>query len=273
MDANLITHPKLVDINNRAGTTENRANMLENITVRLAQNQEEILAAQRLRYEIFFQEMGTNSSSTSAEGIDQDEFDAHCEHLIAIDQRIHEIVGVYRILSPQRAKDCGKRYSQDEFDLSPLTSLYPQMVEVGRSCVHANYRNGAVIAKLWSGLVGYMQAGGYQYLTGCASIPTAFGEAKMAAILQLVSRYLCPEQYRVTPYNPWHSATTWTDEISLASLPPLLKGYLRAGAWVCSNQAAYDQKFKTVDVLILLDMNKVTARHARHFITRKASKN
>jgi len=135
-------------------------------------NSQEIGEAQRLRYSVFAEEMGAQLSPNST-GLDIDEFDAYCEHLLIRDQESLQVVGTYRVLPPHKAQEIGRLYSDSEFDLTRLNHLRPKLVEVGRSCVHADYRSGAVIMALWSGLAQYMQLHQYEIMLGCASIPMA----------------------------------------------------------------------------------------------------
>lgn len=237
------------------------------LTVHLARNEDEIRAAQALRYKIFAEEMGARLSCREPE-LDQDLFDPYCEHLIAQDDATGEVVGTYRILPPQQAKRLGSYYADTEFDLTRLTSLRSQLVEVGRACVHPDYRNGATIALLWSGLANYMHEHGHQYLMGCASVPMIDG-GHIAASLhrKLAEQHLSPAEWRATP-----RCALLLDRLNnrlAPEIPPLLKGYLRAGAMICG-EPAWDPDFNTADFLILLPMRKVNARYARHFMKNDA---
>ena len=138
--------------------------------VRLARDEAEIREAQKLRYRVFAGEIGARLSSLR--GIDEDEFDAYCEHLLVRDEASGEVVGTYRILAPEEAQRIGRLYSEREFDLGRLAHLKPCMTEVGRSCIHPAFRNGTVIALLWAGLARYMVRNGYEYLIGCRCRPT-----------------------------------------------------------------------------------------------------
>lgn len=169
------------------------------LTVQIAQTQDQIRAAQALRYKVFAEEMGAQLSSREP-GIDEDLFDAYCDHLIAINDETGEVVGTYRILPPHQAKRLGSYYSDTEFDLTRLASLRPHLVEVGRSCVHPDHRNGATIALLWSGLAAYMHEHGHQYLMGCASMSMIDGGHLAASLYQkLAQNHLAPAEWRVTP--------------------------------------------------------------------------
>src|SRR5690606_21754078 len=145
------------------------ARKARNLHVGLATCETEILEAQKLRYRVFADEMGARLA-TRTPGVDRDIYDPFCEHLIVRDEAAGRIVGTYRILSPAAARKVGGYYSENEFDLTRLQHLRGRMVEIGRSCIDADYRSGAVIALLWSGLARYMQENGYDHLIGCASV-------------------------------------------------------------------------------------------------------
>jgi len=141
------------------------------------------------------------------------------------------------------------------------------MVEIGRSCIDADYRSGAVIALLWSGLARYMQENGYDHLIGCASVSMADGGHTAASLYnRLREKHLAPLEYHVFPRYPLPIASLRSDLETEA--PPLIKGYLRAGAWICG-EPAWDPDFNTADLPILLSINKVDERYARHFMGRQ----
>ena len=218
------------------------------LEVGLARSPGEILEAQRLRYRIFAGEMGANLPSRTP-GVDHDIYDPHCEHLVVRDQRSGEVVGTYRILPPERARQIGY-YSENEFDLTRLQHLRSRLVEIGRSCVHPDYRTGATITLLWSGLAHYMLENGYDYLMGCASISMADGGHAAASLYnRLAAEHLGPQEYRVFPHCPLPLAALQQDRP--AETPPLIKGYLRAGAWICG-EPAWDPDFNTADLPILM---------------------
>lgn len=228
------------------------------LSVGLANDDEERRAAQRLRWRVFAEELGAKLDSAEP-GIDQDIFDPYCEHLVVRDGS--EVVGTYRLLPPEGAKRIGLYYSETEFDLIRLRGIRARMVEVGRSCIAPGYRSGAVIALLWSGLARYMLAHGHGYLAGSASIGLGDG-GHAAAALQRLDEHLAPLEYRVTPRR----AVPFRNEIPCGrtSLPPLVKGYLRCGAWVCG-EPAWDPEFNCADFFMLLPLARIEARYARHF--------
>ena len=242
------------------------ARKARNLHVGLATCETEILEAQKLRYRVFADEMGARLA-TRTPGVDRDIYDPFCEHLIVRDEAAGRIVGTYRILSPAAARKVGGYYSENEFDLTRLQHLRGRMVEIGRSCIDADYRSGAVIALLWSGLARYMQENGYDYLIGCASVSMADGGHNAASLYnRLREKHLAPLEYHVFPRYPLPLGSLRGD--LEAEAPPLIKGYLRAGAWICG-EPAWDPDFNTADLPILLSINKVDERYARHFMGRQ----
>lgn len=223
----------------------------------------EIKEAQRLRYKVFAEEMGANLPS-NPENLDIDEFDAYCDHLLIRDQETLKVVGTYRVLPPHKALEIGRLYSDSEFDLSRLNHLRPKMVELGRSCVHADYRSGAVIMALWSGLAQYMQKHDYEIMLGCASIPMADGGHFAASLYNSLSNeQMAPVENHAFPRLPLP-----LDRLNgglEVEPPPLIKGYLKLGAKICS-APAWDPDFNTADVLTMLRLSEINPRYAKHFL-------
>ncbi|MBS3935106.1 MAG: GNAT family N-acetyltransferase [Sulfuritalea sp.] len=233
--------------------------------VMLADSASEVLAAQKLRWRVFAEELGA-SLPTRTPGVDQDFYDPYCDHLIVRDEANGRIVGAYRILPPQAARKVGSYYSENEFDLTRLAHLRQRLVEVGRSCIDADYRTGATIALLWAGLARYMRENGHEYLMGCASIGMQDGGRNAVGIYHALAAQRAPPEYHVFPRYPLP-----LDRIegrADPAIPPLLKGYMRAGAWICG-EPAWDPDFNTADLLLLLPMARVDARYARHFVERR----
>jgi putative hemolysin len=236
-------------------------------TISFAAHQDEIADAQRLRYKVFAEEMGAKLASAPANprepGYDIDEFDSHCEHLLVRDQNEGKVVGAYRLLPPENARRVGRLYSESEFDLTRLAHLRAGAVEAGRSCVHWDHRNGAVIMLLWAGIARYMKRYGYQHLVGCASIPLRDGghaAANLYAALK-ADQFAAPE-YRVFPRVPLPYERLRNGEAT--AMPALIKGYLRAGAKV-GGAPAWDPDFNTADLFMFLPMKALNPRYARHF--------
>jgi len=223
----------------------------------------EIKEAQRLRFKVFAEEMGANLAHNS-EGLDVDEFDAYCDHLLIRDQETLKVVGTYRVLPPHKAQEIGRLYSDSEFDLTRLNHLRPKMVELGRSCVHADYRSGAVIMALWSGLAQYMQKHNYEIMLGCASIPMADGGHFAASLYNSLSE----EQMAPTENHAFPRLPLPLDKLNGGldvEPPPLIKGYLKLGAKICS-APAWDPDFNTADLLTMLRLSEINPRYAKHFL-------
>jgi putative hemolysin len=235
--------------------------------VSLARDEAEIQEAQRLRYKVFAEELGARLTCRIP-GHDTDMFDPYCEHLIVRDETSGKVVGTYRILPPDAAQRVGGYYSESEFSLTRLQHLRSRMVEVGRSCIHPDYRSGGVIAMLWSGLAEYMVTRGHDYLIGCASISMADGGHNASNIYQQLSEnYQAPAEYRVFPKHglPFEHLANGQKAV----IPPLVKGYLRAGAWVCGDPA-WDPDFNSADLLVLLPMSRISDRYVKHFVHKPA---
>lgn len=228
-----------------------------------ASSPSEIRAAQRLRYQVFAEEYGARLH-TSEPGLDIDGYDAHCEHLIVRDEQEGRIVGTYRVLSPEAAQRVGSYYSESEFHLTRLAHLRTRIVEVGRSCIAPEHRTGSVITLLWMKLAEYMLQKDYEYLIGCASIPMHDGGHNAANLyLQLGESQLAPAEYRALPRSPLPYKRLANGRP--AEMPPLIKGYLRVGAWVCG-EPAWDPDFNTADLLLLLPISRISLRYRRHFL-------
>jgi putative hemolysin len=229
----------------------------------VAQDGDEVRAAQRLRYHVFAEEMGARLHSPVA-GLDADEFDDYCDHLLVRDETSGEVVGTYRMLPPERAAAAGKLYSDTEFDLSALAALRPALVETGRSCVHPDHRTGAVVGLVWAGIARYMLLSGHSWLAGCASVPLADGGSLAAGVWDVVRRkHLAADEYRVVPRVPWD--VDGVDAPARPVVPPLLRGYLRLGAWVCG-RPALDADFGVADFFVLLSLANVDQRYLKFFL-------
>ena len=247
--------------NNGLNQTKQAQNKAQ-LYLSFARNPNEVAEAQRLRYKVFAEEMGAQLSGSS--GLDIDGFDEYCDHLLVRDTETSQVIGTYRILSPHQALEAGGYYSAGEFDLSRLSHLFKSTVELGRACVHQNYRNGGTITMLWAGLANYMQMHNYEYMIGCASIPIHDG-GHMAASLyhRLKDDYLSPPEYRVFPHNPL-PINSLSKEMQVVC-PPLIKGYMRLGAYICG-EPAWDAYFNSADMLVMLPLSKINSRYASHFL-------
>jgi len=236
------------------------------LSVGWARHADEVAEAQRLRYKVFAEEMGARLSS-NVPGLDVDMFDAYCDHLIVRDQRTLRVVGTYRVLPPHQAKRIGCLYAETEFDLVRLAHLRPKMLELGRSCVHRDYRSGSVIMALWGGLGEYLQRWGLESLLGCASVPMSDGGHYAASLHRIFTeRSLAPIEYHAFPRLPLP-----VDDLNQTldvEPPALIKGYLRLGARICG-LPSWDPDFNVADFLTLLRVSDINPRYARHFLGMK----
>ena len=258
-----------------------RAHSKHRLRVRFADSLEDLRAAQRLRHRVFVEEMGARLPLAEP-GIESDRFDHYCEHLLVWDEDTDQAVGCYRILTDSQAVRAGGYHAQSKFDLTRVLAVSGRLVEVGRTCVHPDYRNGAVISLLWSGLARFMLMHRYDYLIGCASIPlgrksapassalppsmaVADGVEQVGAIWQAVAAsHLSPPEWRVFPKTPF-AALPEAAPGTPAELPSLIRGYLRLGAQVCG-EPAWDPAFNVADLFLLLSLDRLNARYAKHLI-------
>ncbi|WP_298051299.1 GNAT family N-acyltransferase [uncultured Paenalcaligenes sp.] len=235
----------------------------DGLQLRLAKNKSDLKAVQRLRFTIFSEEMQAVFPQ-GHEGLDQDEYDAWCEHFMVLGGPKQKVIGTYRILFPEQAARLGHYYSESEFDLSPLGSIRHEMVEVGRSCIHPEYRNGSAIMLLWTGIANMMRMGGYRYLLGCASVSLRDDGVTAAKVWQeaQASMQAHPDVPRLTPHHRYPVEKMERD--LPARIPPLIKGYLNLGAVLCG-EPAWDPDFNTADFPVLLDITQLPMRYKKHF--------
>jgi putative hemolysin len=232
-------------------------------TLQVATDGAQVRAAQRLRYQVFADELGAKLPGAPGGAVDADEFDALCDHLIIREEHTGEVVGTYRMLPPGRGD---RLYADGEFDLAGLYQLRGSLVETGRSCVHPDHRAGAVINLMWAGIARYLHLHGYRWLAGCASVPLADGGETAASVWELAQRkHLVPPMWRVRPRNPWPVRPAGNGAAAHTDVPPLLRGYLRLGAWICG-APAYDPDFDVADFYVLLSLDRMHPRYLRHFL-------
>ncbi|MBU2831343.1 MULTISPECIES: GNAT family N-acetyltransferase [Acidithiobacillus] len=251
----------MLSTQSHGGTGRVAAKKERSLRLYLARHQDEVDAAQRLRYDVFSAEYGAQLSGRP--GLDQDEYDPFCEHLIVEDEVSQEVVGTYRLFLPEKVARVGRYYAETEFDLSRLLALNIRIMELGRSCVHPDYRQGAVIALLWSGLAETMSMWKIDYLMGCASVHSTDGPA-LGALYQSLNTYLTPQEQRVFPLRavPNFDARAQVDP---ATLPGLLKGYLRAGVRI-GGEPFWDPQFHCADFFVWCEAGLITPRYQQRFL-------
>ncbi len=247
--------------------------------VRLATSDADFLAAQRLRYRVFVEELGGDGPLVDHVGrFERDEFDPVNDHLILVDTSrdaaAHDnVVGVYRLLRGDRAAEFGRFYCDGEYDLGPLRRSGRRILELGRSCVDAEYRGGTAMFLLWNALADYVLEHGIEVLFGVASFHGTDIEALKLPLAWLHHHHLAPEALRVRAL-PDHfqrmdlvPADAIDRRAAMVAMPALIKAYLRLGGFV-GDGAFIDRQFNTTDVCLLMDTAAMSARH-KGFYTRK----
>ncbi len=246
---------------------ESRPSVASRISVSWAKTSDEVRQAQRLRFNVFAVEMGARLDTTSP-GHDVDLFDNFCEHLLVRDVATQEVVGTYRVLTPAQAKRVGSTYTDTEFDLVRLRGMRERMVELGRSCVHKDYRHGGVIMALWGALAEFMVRNQLDTMIGCASIPmlhngVVSGDAAASIWNKVSQTHLAPVEFQVRPRL---ALPIDKFDCTLDVEPPaLIKGYLRLGAKVLG-APAWDPDFNTADLPMMMRINDLPARYRKHFL-------
>jgi putative hemolysin len=234
--------------------------MVDKLHVAWANTWTEVREAQRLRHRVFALEMGARTPN-GRYGLDADEFDAMCDHLLVRDGLHGPVVGTYRVLMPDQASMAGGLYSDQEFDLSPLAPIRPRMAELGRACIDARFRDGGVILALWDALAEFMAEREVDWLLGCCSLPLTPSPLAPAALWKrLQQTHAAPAPWRARPLLPL--PVDGADASTAVPLPPLLKGYLRLGAWVLG-PPAWDSDFGCADLPVLLRYDDLPARFRR----------
>ncbi len=254
-----------------------------NFELRLACSDRDLMAAQRLRYHVFITELGgTGPLVDHDQRLERDSFDPLCDHLLLIDRRrdpdlLEDVIGVYRLLPGSRLSGPSARfYSEDEYDLSALRTSGRSLLELGRSCVHPDYRGGAAVLTLWNGLAAYVLRNGIDILFGVASFHGTDPDSLSQPLSYLCRHHLAPPDLRVTALPPHR---TEMDRLppeaidrrrAMQAMPSLIKAYLRLGGFV-GDGAWIDHDFNTTDVCLIMDTARLSARH-RGFYSRQAQR-
>ncbi|MCS7461150.1 GNAT family N-acetyltransferase [Paenibacillus doosanensis] len=241
-----------------------------NLSVMLASTTEEIEQAMRLRYRVFVEEE-KNMRMLNDTGLERDEYDGYCDHLIVKDMDSGCVVGTYRLLPGERAGAGIGFYSETEFDLSAFGEHKRQSLELGRSCVDPAYRGGRAIQLLWEGIAGYMAEREFRYLIGCASMRIPSLDNLNAMFSMLKTKRVITERFGIRPLETHaiaglrHIPCELPEKEWFRKLPPLMKGYQWLGAEIAGDPA-YDALFDTVDFFIVLEKERVTRRYKKHFL-------
>jgi len=244
-----------------------------NFQVKIAENDQEIQQALNLRYQVFKLEMAGRSEKEMADQLDRDKYDRFCDHLIVIDKEKNKTVGTYRLILSSRVDKKIGFYSENFFDITNIKQLandYP-ILELGRSCVHKDYRSQMVINLLWNGIAEYIKSYRVRYLFGSTRLLTNQPTQVSKIYKYLKERFFVEPKFRVSAKEE-NKFDTLNEDIKinhprdiLAHLPPLLKGYLRAGVLVCGPPAV-NRDLDVVLIFILLDVARIARPYKRHYL-------
>lgn len=233
------------------------------LSAKITRDKHIILQAQKLRYQVFALDMGAKLK-TEAEGLDYDEVDNYCDHLVVIDNSSGNIVGYTRLLNQTQAQKLGYFYAQKEFNLDRILALPGRFLEIGRTCVDPNFRGSAVLTTLWSALIQHCIEGHYDYLFGCASIPPGPNGYAVDAVFRSIDKNsIAAENLLVTPSIPIPEHLKCT--VDESGIPPLLKAYLRFGVQICG-QPCWDADFNVMDLFILLPLENLGSKYSKHYM-------
>lgn len=247
------------------------------LSLRLAEDENDLLAVQRLRWRVFYAEMGAGAPAAQPADLDRDAYDPLCDHLLVIDRDAPEgecVVGTYRLLRESIAKRTLGFYSAGEFDLGVLSRgrdhAAGELLELGRSCVLPPYRTSATISLLWRGIADYIARHDIALMFGCASFAGTDPHSHAAALSYLHHRHLAPADQRPTVLPGLGVAMdllaigSYDERRALLGLPPLIKGYMRAGAKF-GDGAFVDRQFNTIDVCVVMPVELISDRYAARF--------
>ncbi|MDD5140211.1 MAG: GNAT family N-acetyltransferase [Verrucomicrobiales bacterium] len=236
-----------------------------NYAARLACHADEIRAAQALRFEIFNIELNEGLEQSYASGLDADPFDAVCDHLLIEHLPSRQIVGTYRLQTGVNAASKLGYYSALEFDFRPFATRRPQIIELGRACVHVQHRNLIVLGMLWKGIADYAKQRGGRYLLGCSSITSQDPAVGASAYSELCRKSLAPPQWRTRPLPEYDCPLDHLADEAV-KIPKLLRAYMSVGAQICG-PPALDRSFKTIDFLTLLDLENLPPPVRQRFMS------
>ena len=247
------------------------------LSVRLARNDEDLAAVQRLRWQVFFEERRAASVIEAATHSDSDDYDPLCDHLLVIDEEAEGgagVVGTYRLLRESVTRAHSGFYSAGEFNIDLLISgpsrPAGELLELGRSCVLPAYRTSATIQLLWRGIASYIADNGIGLMFGCASFPGTDPEPHAEALSYLYHHHRAAPDHRPVVRGgkgidlERRPPGGFDERKAMFQLPPLIKGYLRVGAKF-GDGAFVDHDFNTIDVCVVMPVERISERYAARF--------
>ncbi|HTQ96147.1 MAG TPA: GNAT family N-acyltransferase [Candidatus Acidoferrum sp.] len=231
--------------------------------VTLAQSAEELIECQRLRYNVFNVELGEGLSTSDRSGLDIDPFDSFCDHLMVRDMESGKLVGTYRLQTGEVARRNLGYYGNQIFDFSVYDRVRKEVLELGRACVHIDFRNIMVLHALWKGIAVYATRNDSRYLIGCSSISSQDENYGAAMYESMKDKYLVEPSLRTTP-QPGHECRPNGVSVNVARPPRLFRAYLEISGRICG-PPAIDREFKTIDFLTLVDLAQLPDRVRTRF--------
>lgn len=238
-----------------------------NLVLKRAETSREVDAAMKLRFEVFNLELNEGLPASYLKGFDSDEYDTYCEHILVIERASEAVVGTYRLLPGSRAEKGIGYYSETEFEMSSFRRLGGEKLELGRACVHRDYRGSAVLNLMWAGIARYIEEHNISYLFGCGSVHTINPHIVSGIYAYFKNNFMADSQFRVAPLKkvPGFSPDTVYDKAVIGKhMPALLTAYLRIGARI-AGEPAIDEQFGVSDFLVLLDREKLMGRYRKHY--------
>ena len=249
------------------------------LSLRLAEREEDLRGAERLRYDVFVSELGGDGELVDHDDrFERDRFDPFFEHLVLVDDRrdptdLNHVVGVYRVMTSARALEAGQFYSEDEYDLSVLKDSGRKLLELGRSCVHADFRGGTAMFQLWTGLADFVRDREIEVLFGVASFHGTDVSKLAQPLSYLHHRHLAPDGLRVRAHPEHFESMNLLPEAqidrrtAMLKVPALIKAYLRLGG-VVGEGAFIDRPFNTTDVCLVMDTERMNAKSREPYARR-----
>ncbi len=231
--------------------------------VSLAQNPDDLVECQRLRYLVFNLELKEGLSTSERSGLDIDPFDPFCDHLLVRDLESGKLVGTYRLQTGETARQNFGYYGNQLFDFSVFDPVRRETLELGRACVHIDFRNIMVLHALWKGIAVYATRVGARYLVGCSSLSSQEENYGVALYESLKDKYLVEPRLRTVP-QPGYECRSSGEPVELSRPPRLFRAYLDISARVCG-PPAIDREFKTIDFLTLVDLARLPDRVRTRF--------
>ena len=242
---------------------------------KIADKTDELIAAQKLRYRIFVQELGGGGDMVDHDlGLERDRFDPYFDHILLFDdaRKSNPIIGVYRVMTCEKANQCGEFYSDKEYDLTVLRRSGKKLLELGRSCLDQDYRGGTALAYLWQALAKYALERKVEILFGVASFHGTIVSALAEPLSLLHHQYLAEEKIRPVAKKPFNQKMNILEpelinrKSAVLKMPSLIKSYIRLGGKV-GLDAYVDYKFNTTDVCLIMDISSMNNKR-KSFLTK-----